>query len=67
MTTTTAIVRNVEDMEQRWFYGGGTHRWLAAESETAGGFMLFEDVLLGARRHRCTPIPTRSRSTSSRA
>jgi hypothetical protein len=29
MATVTAIVRNVEDMEQRWFYGGGTHRWLA--------------------------------------
>ncbi len=27
MTTAIAIVRNVEDMEQRWFYGGGTHRW----------------------------------------
>jgi quercetin dioxygenase-like cupin family protein len=55
MPTTTAIVRNVEDMEQRWFYGGGTHRWLAGEAETAGGFMMFEDILL---RGKTTPLHT---------
>jgi quercetin dioxygenase-like cupin family protein len=55
MGTTTAIVRNVEDMEQRWFYGGGTHRWLAREGETAGGFMLFEDVMLAGKT---TPLHT---------
>jgi quercetin dioxygenase-like cupin family protein len=48
-TTAAAIVRNVDDMEQRWFYGGGTHRWLARENETAGGFMLFEDVMLAGK------------------
>jgi quercetin dioxygenase-like cupin family protein len=53
--TTTAIVRNVEDMEQRWFFGGGTHRWLARESETAGGFMLFEDEMLAGKT---TPLHT---------
>jgi quercetin dioxygenase-like cupin family protein len=53
MTTTTAIVRNVEDMERRWFYGGGTHLWLARESETAGGFMLFEDLL---EKGKTTPL-----------
>jgi quercetin dioxygenase-like cupin family protein len=55
MTTASAIVRNVEDMEQRWFYGGGTHRWLAREGETAGGFMLFEDLMLGGKT---TPLHT---------
>jgi quercetin dioxygenase-like cupin family protein len=55
MATVTAIVRNVEDMEQRWFYGGGTHRWLAREGETAGGFMLFEDVMLAGKT---TPLHT---------
>jgi quercetin dioxygenase-like cupin family protein len=55
MPTTTAIVRNVEDMEQRWFYGGGTHRWLAGEAETAGGFMLFEDLLQSGKT---TPLHT---------
>lgn len=55
MPTRTAIVRNVEDMEQRWFYGGGTHRWLAGEAETAGGFMLFEDLLVGGKT---TPLHT---------
>ena len=55
MTTATAIVRNVENMEERWFYGGGTHRWLARESETAGGFMLFEDAMVAGKS---TPLHT---------
>lgn len=49
MSTATSVIRNVEDMEQRWFYGGGTHLWLATESETAGGFMLFEDLLAAGK------------------
>ena len=55
MAAATAVVRNVEDMERRWFYGGGTHIWLARESETAGGFMLFEDLLVAGK---CTPLHT---------
>lgn len=55
MSTATAVIRNAEDMEQRWFYGGGTHLWLASESETAGGFMLFEDVLVAGKT---TPLHT---------
>lgn len=55
MSTATAVIRNVEDMEHRWFYGGGTHLWLASESETAGGFMLFEDVLVAGKT---TPLHT---------
>jgi quercetin dioxygenase-like cupin family protein len=53
--TSTAIVRNVEDMERRWFYGGGTHLWLAREGETHGGFMLFEDLLAAGKT---TPLHT---------
>ena len=55
MTTATAVVRNVEDMEARWFYGGGTHRWLAREQETAGGFMIFEDLMEAGKT---TPLHT---------
>jgi quercetin dioxygenase-like cupin family protein len=54
-TTTTTIVRNVEDMERRWFYGGGTHLWLAREGETSGGFMLFEDRMVAGKT---TPLHT---------
>ena len=53
--TTTTIVRNVEDMERRWFYGGGTHLWLAREGETSGGFMLFEDRMVAGKT---TPLHT---------
>jgi quercetin dioxygenase-like cupin family protein len=55
MPTATAVVRNADEMEQRWFYGGGTHRWLAREHETAGGFMLFEDLLEAGKT---TPLHT---------
>jgi mannose-6-phosphate isomerase-like protein (cupin superfamily) len=55
MATTTTIVRNVEDMESRWFYGGGTHLWLAGEDETRGGFMLFEDRMVSGKS---TPLHT---------
>ncbi len=55
MDTANVVMRNVEDMEERWFYGGGTHRWLAGEAETAGGFMLFEDLLEAGK---ATPLHT---------
>lgn len=55
MSTASPVIRNVEDMEKRWFYGGGTHVWLAKESETAGGFMLFEDLLTAGKT---TPMHT---------
>jgi quercetin dioxygenase-like cupin family protein len=53
--TITATIRNSEDMEKRWFCGGGTHLWLAREAETADGFMLFEDLLVGGK---VTPLHT---------
>jgi quercetin dioxygenase-like cupin family protein len=55
MNTSTAVVRNVEDMEARWFYGGGTHLWLADGQDTAGGFMAFEDLLDAGKT---TPLHT---------
>lgn len=51
----TAVVRNVEDMESRWFYGGGTHRWLADGQDTTGGFMVFEDLMEAGKT---TPLHT---------
>jgi quercetin dioxygenase-like cupin family protein len=37
------IVRDREDGERRWFYGGGEHTWKATAEETGGAFLLFED------------------------
>ena len=37
------IVRDAEQGERRWFYGGGLHIWKATPEETAGAFLLFED------------------------
>lgn len=41
--TATPIVRDAEEGERRWFYGGGLHIWKATPAETAGAFLLFED------------------------
>lgn len=45
MPTTTALVRNADQAECRWFYGGGLHSWLVHEGETSDGFLLFEDTV----------------------
>jgi quercetin dioxygenase-like cupin family protein len=37
------VVRDREEGERRWFYGGGLHIWKATAEETAGAFLLFED------------------------
>jgi quercetin dioxygenase-like cupin family protein len=42
-STVSPIIRGVDEGEQRWFYGGGTHRWKATAEETGGAFLLFED------------------------
>ncbi|MCU1353966.1 MAG: cupin protein [Acidimicrobiales bacterium] len=39
------IVRDREEGERRWFYGGGLHLWKATAEETNGAFLLFEDRL----------------------
>jgi quercetin dioxygenase-like cupin family protein len=53
--TTTALVRNADDAERRWFYGGGLHRWLVREGEVDNGFLLFEDTVDPGKR---TPLHT---------
>lgn len=52
---TTSFVRNTDEIERRWFYGGGLHGWLVRESEVGGGFLLFEDTLDPGKR---TPLHT---------
>jgi quercetin dioxygenase-like cupin family protein len=47
------LVRNHEDAERRWFYGGGLHLWKATSAETGGAFWLMEDVLT---RGKTTPL-----------
>jgi quercetin dioxygenase-like cupin family protein len=55
MTTSTALVRNADEAEKRWFYGGGLHSWLVREHEVGDGFLLFEDTVDPGKR---TPLHT---------
>jgi quercetin dioxygenase-like cupin family protein len=55
MTTTAPLVRNADETERRWFYGGGLHSWLVREHEVGGGFLLFEDTVEPGKR---TPLHT---------
>lgn len=57
--TTTTVVRNTDEHERRWFYGGGTHTWLAHDRETADAFLLFEDDVETGKR---TPLRTHPES-----
>jgi quercetin dioxygenase-like cupin family protein len=50
-----SVVRDVDDGDARWFYGGGVHRWKATAEETAGAFLLFEDRM---DRGKVTPLHT---------
>ena len=45
MTMLETTIRSQGASERRWFCGGGTHTWLATETETGGAFLLFEDAL----------------------
>jgi quercetin dioxygenase-like cupin family protein len=49
------LVRPAEQTSERWFYGGGVHRWLATAEETGGAFLLFSDVMEQGKR---TPLHT---------
>lgn len=49
------LLRNAEEAEQRWFYGGGVHTWLATAEVTGGAFLLFHDVMEKGKR---TPLHT---------
>src|SRR3954468_3763107 len=47
------IVREQEEGERRWFYGGGEHIWKATAEETGGAFLIFEDRMT---RGKVTPL-----------
>ena len=53
MKTLKATVRDSGEGEQRWFYGGGRHTWLATSEETAGSFLLFEFT---GQQGKVTPV-----------
>ena len=55
MTTSAPLVRNADEAENRWFYGGGLHSWLVREHEVGDGFLLFEDTVEPGKR---TPLHT---------
>lgn len=40
-----AVVRAADEGDQRWFYGGGVHRWMATAEETDGAYLMFEDEM----------------------
>ncbi len=50
-----ASIRTAEQAEQRWFYGGGVHRWLATAEDTGGAFLLFSAVM---DQGKVTPLHT---------
>lgn len=50
-----ATIRSRAEAQQRWFYGGGVHTWLATAEDTAGTFFLYEDVMEQGKR---TPLHT---------
>lgn len=50
-----STVRRSGEGQQRWFYGGGVHTWLALAEETGGAFLLFEDAMDNGKR---TPLHT---------
>lgn len=53
--TASPVLRSAEQADQRWFFGGGVHSWLATAAETAGAFLLFSDVMEEGKR---TPLHT---------
>jgi quercetin dioxygenase-like cupin family protein len=55
LATPVPTVRATEDVQQRWFYGGGVHSWLATAEDTCGAFLLFSDVMDQGKR---TPLHT---------
>lgn len=45
LTAAVPIVRAADEGERRWFRGGGVHTWKVHAEESAGAFLLFEDVM----------------------
>lgn len=44
-----ALVRSTAEAEQRWFFGGGIHTWLASPQDTGGAYLLIHDALEGGK------------------
>lgn len=55
LTAPAPIIRSHADGEERWFFGGGVHTWLARQEDTGGAYFLFEDVM---ERGKVTPLHT---------
>lgn len=55
ISTIPPLVRNSEDAERRWFYGGGVHEWKVRAADSGGAFLLFEDTMERGKR---TPLHT---------
>lgn len=57
MSSTTALplVRNVEDAERRWFFGGAEQTLIARAADTAEEFLLTSTVMV---RDKVTPLHT---------
>ena len=53
MSMTKSIIRQDGDGELRWFAGGGVFTMKASAEETAGAFVLFEDLVV---RGKTTPM-----------
>jgi quercetin dioxygenase-like cupin family protein len=53
MSAAVPIIRNDEEGERLWFYGGGVHVWKASAEETGGSLMLFENHL---SQGKATPL-----------
>ena len=54
-TTTLPLVRNVEDAERRWFYGGAEQTLLARAADTSESFLLASTVMV---QDKVTPLHT---------
>lgn len=44
-----SFIRQHGEGEQRWFYGGGIHTWLAKSEETGGAFLINRDAMAGGK------------------
>jgi len=44
-----ALIRSAAEAEQRWFFGGGIHTWLASPEDTGGAYLLIHDGLEGGK------------------
>jgi quercetin dioxygenase-like cupin family protein len=59
VTTPGPTVRAADEGERRWFHGGGVHTWKVHAEESAGAFLLFEDVM---EEGKMTPLHTHPES-----